>query len=146
MCKRALSCGGALIAASLRCCKTEQCISRDRITGKSDVTNAHAPTACATSSNCATVQNVWPLSHRDRIRPPVVGFNGFECDSRGSSLCSSLLCHARFHFQTIPTIDLTMPTAEAQEKRGAVSTDDADNKRIAAVTPAEAVSSTLLRC
>ena len=34
--------------------------SSDKITGKSDTTNAHSPTAFATSSNLTLVQNVWP--------------------------------------------------------------------------------------
>eukprot|EP00966_Prymnesium_polylepis_P266673 6160899-Prymnesium_polylepis.1 len=41
-----------------RCCFGQQCISMDKTTGSSDVTNAHSLSALATSWNASTVQKV----------------------------------------------------------------------------------------
>lgn len=49
-----------IMVASCACCFGEQCISRERMIGRSDVTNPHCLTAFAISSNRSTVQNVWP--------------------------------------------------------------------------------------
>ena len=42
------------------CCGGEQCISSERMTGNSDVTNAHSLIALATASKSSVVQKVWP--------------------------------------------------------------------------------------
>ena len=49
-----------IIIASDFCWGGEQCISSERITGNSDVMNAHSETASATASKLSLLTNVLP--------------------------------------------------------------------------------------
>ena len=55
------------ILATRFCCLGQQCISKDKLTGSSDVVKAHSAMALATCANVMTVQNVCPARQAERV-------------------------------------------------------------------------------